>query len=900
MRQEVESLLRYENRIQGFLEDPPSVVGAPETDQTIVDDEFIGEIIDGRYVVTQRVGAGGMGVVYRADHRLLGTAVAIKRLTPELRDRSEYRVHAVDEARRAGKLDHDNVARVIDVVEESNEVFVILEFIDGNTLSSRLDEVPSVSEFLEIAIQCASALRAAHEKRIAHLDIKPANIMLTAAGKVKVCDFGIARQLPQDGADAKDSRWTFAGTPAYMAPEVLEGNHFDVGADIFSLGVVFYEWLAGTHPFRSTDVRATTNKILKDAPPSLRALNKKLPGRLTRLIEKMLSKDPADRLSAAETLHELRAIQLREKIVRDAWSVPAGLAPLMRRRPVAAFSLIAVTLLLVAGAAYYLPSFLPGYAPLPRAMHVAVIPFRVQSNSPDKVFYARGISEMLSSRLCDLTGIPNLHIDPASYIREHNIDTVQKARVELSANLVIDGMFEFSGNHAIFHFSLIRADDGKLLRWGTVKTADADDFSFVDDIIHEVSRKLELQLAPPKGSDTKSGAAFALYREGMGFLSQYHNPENLEAATQYFSQAVEIDPMYAAAYSALGQAYWYKFGEKNSDLSLLDQSLEACTKADALANGNSDAQVCLGRVYQEKGDFESAIRYYRQAVQYSATNDKAFESLGRALEEANRFDEAEKEYLRAIDLKPDDWGPQSWIAGFYDNARHDYQKALLHYNSALNLSKDNARVHSSVASAFSNLGEYEMAVKSLEEAARLRPWASRPVSNLGVTYLMWGKFEKALPELEKAFQLERPGDLDVNYRITGNLARVYGLMHQTEKAREMYELAINQGNDKLRVDPRDHRVHILLGRYYAMIQKQNEAKTHLRNALNARPRDPHYLLIAATAYVALDEKENALSCIEQAASLGYNDIQIRAEHELNALRNEPRYIALMSTLQAAR
>src|SRR5215467_6463493 len=238
LRNEVTALLNDETKVDQFLEQTAIEAlvrdGLTQRDENSAGvSDLIGRVIDDRYVVSKHIGSGGMGDVYRADHRLLGLPVAVKRIAAGFWDRKDYRQRFVAEARRAVLLDHDNIAEVKDVVEEAGEVFVIMEFIDGQTLRKRLDHDFTLDEFLPIATQCASALAAAHEQRIIHLDIKPENIMLTGSNKVKICDFGVAHQLPAAGEIEPTPRWTFAGTPSYMAPEVLESSQFDERADIF-------------------------------------------------------------------------------------------------------------------------------------------------------------------------------------------------------------------------------------------------------------------------------------------------------------------------------------------------------------------------------------------------------------------------------------------------------------------------------------------------------------------------------------------------------------------------------------------------------------------------------------------------------------------------------------------
>src|SRR5262249_36494729 len=220
----------------------------------------------------------------------------------------------LEEARRAVVLRHDNVARVHDVLESGGEMFVVMEHIEGETLRQRLERLQrplTVEEFLPIAIQCAGALAAAHEKRIVHLDVKPENIMLTTDERVKICDFGIARRLSSkstnDTDDARTPNWTFAGTPAYMAPEVILSYQFDERADLFSLGTVFYEMLTGRNPFLAATGPATTARVVSEraAPMNHPAVDRKLETIVMRLLEK----DPARRFgNAGELLKELEAL----------------------------------------------------------------------------------------------------------------------------------------------------------------------------------------------------------------------------------------------------------------------------------------------------------------------------------------------------------------------------------------------------------------------------------------------------------------------------------------------------------------------------------------------------------------------------------------------------------------
>ncbi len=251
VQREVESLLEHE---EAARELNPCAVMVTAAEMLADDDSgLIGSIVGGRYLIRACLGTGGTAEVYLADHIVLDTQFALKRPKPSLGSDPTYRKNFVEEARRAVRLKHDNITRVHDVIDVGEDVFIVMEYVDGSTLRSRLDEAGpfSVDEFLPIATQCAAALAAAHEERIAHLDVKPGNIMLAPSSKVKVCDFGIARKFSDDAFDdtTDTSTWALAGTPAYIAPEVILSHQFDVRADVFSLGVVFYEMLTGRNPF---------------------------------------------------------------------------------------------------------------------------------------------------------------------------------------------------------------------------------------------------------------------------------------------------------------------------------------------------------------------------------------------------------------------------------------------------------------------------------------------------------------------------------------------------------------------------------------------------------------------------------------------------------------------------
>jgi len=279
--------------------------------------------VAGRFQIADRLGHGGMGEVYRAEDTKLKRPVALKRLGPALRADSTYRRRFQEEAQRASLFTDAHVAAVYDVLEEQNELFLVMEYVEGQNLRQRLRSPVTLEEFFDIATQCAEALMAAHSRRIVHCDIKPENIMLTPAGQVKILDFGVAKHLPRsDQSSTVDRAGSFGGTPAYMAPEVLLEKIPDGRADIFSLGIVLYEALTGLHPFLSNSFVATSERILHETPAPIHIFNAQVPEALEAVVNKALAKDPGQRYQdAGSLLQDLRLVQ--------AGLTPTKLRPLL-------------------------------------------------------------------------------------------------------------------------------------------------------------------------------------------------------------------------------------------------------------------------------------------------------------------------------------------------------------------------------------------------------------------------------------------------------------------------------------------------------------------------------------------------------------------------------------------
>jgi serine/threonine-protein kinase len=404
-----------------------------------------------------------MGEVYAAEDGQLKRTVAIKRFTSRFNDKRTGS-EILKEAQRASILNHPGIAGVYDVVSEGNELFLVMEYVDGVTLRDRLKTSIGIPEFFKIALQCAEALEAAHEKGIIHGDLKPENIMLThSKGDVKMCDFGLAHRISSEDATVKDStvRAGIAGTPAYMAPETALERPTDARSDIFSLGVVFYEMLAGKNPFAANSFIATIDRIRSLSPERLDRINSLVPESLAQVIARMLEKDPAKRYA--------NGAALLEDLLRVRPDSTTPLDRISKKRPA---WLYAVALIVLGIALAALLSNQGAVSPktldVPGNINLTIIPFSVIGATQDDESFGQGLTETLNAQLSKLTVGRNLQVTTASEARSRGVMNARDARQQFGSNLALTGSFQYSNTSVRINCLLIDTASGWTLRTETI------------------------------------------------------------------------------------------------------------------------------------------------------------------------------------------------------------------------------------------------------------------------------------------------------------------------------------------------------------------------------------------------------------------------------------------------
>lgn len=851
----------------------------------------------GRFVVRSRLGAGGMGEVYKADDPLLKRVVALKRLSSHVVSDPRYRARFLKEGQRASSLNHPHIASVFDVLEEGTELFLVMEYVEGSNLRERLNRAVSIPEFLAIGTQCLEALGAAHGKGIVHSDIKPENIMLTPDGEVKILDFGVARRIATGDDTSEPDAPTRSvatdanfrgGTLAYMAPEVLLRNPSDGRVDIFALGVVFYEMLVGRHPFRAQ--QGTVDRILHEDPEALHKINPLVPKPLGQVIARMLAKDPGKRYPTAENVSaDLRAFQgsvqpPRTFLSRTALFTRGWLGAVL------ALALLAATLTVVPATRRRLQSLF--FTSIPQQKQLAILPFAVVGSDPQTKALADGITDTLTAKLTQLTSGQQLQVIPSTLVQSMGVKNIVQARRELGVNLVIIGSLQNSGQMVRIAPVLIDARTNRQLRADVMTAPLANPFEIEDRVVKEVMAMLEINIRPEQEASleshgTKQPGAYDLYLQARGYLLDYYKPENLESAISLFRQALKLDPKYTLAYAGLGEAYLHKYN-REMVAQYVTQARQNCAQAALLNDRQAESHVCLGQVDLVTGKYDEAAGQFRRAIHLEPAADDAYVGLATAYENLGRLAGAERTYQQAISLKPNYWVCYNSLGIFYiGHAR--YAEAAKEFSKVVSLLPKSSAAYDNLGVSLLLEGKYPDAIEACQRSLSIRP-SSSAYSNTATAYFYERRFTKAADIYRKALKLNE-GD----YLYWGNLGDADSwIAAKGPEAKKSYLKAIALAETRLNVNPKDGTALSYVAWYHAALKEKAAALAAARRALQATPNDTEVLFNVALVFNQLGETDQALEFVGKAARGGYSAALIRDTPYFDNLRAKQRFQRVLS------
>jgi serine/threonine-protein kinase len=641
----------------------------------------------GRFAILARLGAGGMGEVYRAEDTLLKRPVALKRIRPDLRADPRSRERLEKEAECASQLTNPHVAAVYDVLEEGQELFLVMEYVEGQTLRRRISQPLPVAEFLEIATQCAAAVAAAHQSGVFHRDLKPENIMLTPAGQVKVLDFGVARNIPGDDAGTTLGTMSgtagLSGTVAYMAPEVLEEKGADARADIFSLGVVFYEALAGKNPFLAEGFLPTCERILREEPAPLRQANPQAPAELERIVTKMLAKNPAQRYAtAADLVVDLEALRRPQGPLLRGPEAPPVPAPGAKRRALLAAALAAALCLVIVIAYAYRRAH-----SVVLAEHATLLVTDFDNQTNEKLF-DQTVTEAVRQALAQSRYV---RIVPRSQVLEAarmlgradvtHVDAALGREICQRENYraMIVGRIAPAGSGYEITVEMVDPSEGtSVLTETAALNSPADLYPAVDGLtkrlrehVGESLAQVARNSAPLAQVTTSSIEALQRYSRAL----DYYAAGDLENFMPLAKSAVALDPDFAMGHLYLALALERMGNEKEARQHMVS------AEAGASRVTERERHLILALDYRFDGLDEKAAEQYRLLSEIYPQDAEAYEGLAQASYEAGRSEDAIAAVRRALQLNPHS-AVDYQVLVLYLNRVNRFSEALEAYHSA--------------------------------------------------------------------------------------------------------------------------------------------------------------------------------------------------------------------------
>jgi serine/threonine-protein kinase len=729
LRLEVESLLAHHEKADTFIETPAFATAKPTSSSEESSSKSGGAVpftvgaVIGQYRVLEELGAGGMGVVYKAEATKLGRLVALKFLPETLARDASALERFQREARAASALNHPNICTIYDIEEYQGHPFIAMEYLDGRALKDHiLGRTLDSDEISKLGIQIAEALSAAHSKGVVHRDVKPGNIVVTVSGPVKVLDFGLAKLIGSQGENAPTvsltESHTVTGTLPYMSPEQLRGREVDSRTDIYALGVVLYEMSTGRRPFTAEISPQLIDDILNSPPPLPRQVNPKISPKLEEIILKCLEKDPEDRYQTAKEIAvDLRRMtspsSVSQRLVASRPKRFGRVAWFLR----AAIPMLALAILIIGWIFLRTTYFNPSRS-------IAVLPLLDESKDDSSQYITDGITEGVIDKLSEIPGLRVISRNSAFKFKGKEADAQAVGR-ELKVQAVLTGRLVHQGDAVSISAELVNVSDGSRI-WGRKFHYSSSDLPRVqDELAKAVSDKLQLRLnstdenrlAKPA---TDNSEAYQLYLQGRYHWNQ-RTPAGIKKSLELFQQATEKDPDFALAYAGLADAYNMGnnigvFTPRES----MPEAKAAATKALVLDPRLGEAHAVLGQVKSHYDfDFPGAQREFLKAIELNPNYANAhLYYAGGYLTPMRRHAEAIAEMKKALELDPLS-SPLNNYMGMTYLLAGDYQKSVQQLLHTIDLDPTFPLAHFFLASALTEIGKYEQAIEEMERGALL-------------------------------------------------------------------------------------------------------------------------------------------------------------------------------------
>ena len=831
------------------------------------------------YTIIEKLGSGGMGVVFKAVDQRLDRVVALKFLPPSYSSNDEIKKRFIQEAKAVSKLQHNNICTIHEINEtEDGQLFICMDYYEGKSLKEKLEYGKlELNEALDITIQICEGLKNAHEKNIVHRDIKPANIFITNDGIVKILDFGLAKikgetQLTKAGSTL--------GTTAYMSPEQAKGESVDQRTDIWSLGVVFYQMISGKLPFKGEYDQAIIYSILNKTPEELNTAKK-----IKKFVYKCLQKKPGNRYqSIDEILIEFNLItpdSLKKAVFAEDRSI------FKNSRILKLFGLIIIFFLGLITWYFIRDANQTSFNPEPK--QVAVLPLVNIDHNPSNQAFCDGLVETLTSQLTQMPQFnSSIQVIPSSEIHQRKVSSAKQASQIFGADLAVTGSIQRNSNNIRLILNLV---DTKSLRQISSSIDDynlTNVYEFQDQVVNQLAGMLKVKLNPLEIAHINDGVtgntdAYVFYTQGQGYLQKYWDTKNIDVAIKLFHEALNADSQYTYAYAGLGDAFLRKY-KNEKDARWIDSALYFSEYAEKLNRNLIAVHLTSGKILNERGSYKEAAFEFKKAIEQDKYNSEAYNGLAESYLSLNQNKDAEYTYKQAIELKPSYWvGYNDLGVYYYMNGK--YNKALENFKKVVELTPDNIFGLNNLGSVYIYLEKWSDAKATFKHLLNVEPDYSA-YSNLGSIYFFHDEnYQTAAKMFMRALKMDSS-----NYVIWGNVAAAYYQVPGYKKeSYKYYKRAVELGEKDLLINPTDPGTISNLASYYSMLNNKEKSIQYLEKSLKLSPNDVEIGARGVVTYETLGERNKAIQLAEEILGKGYPLLNLEKSPDLKSMLKDKRF-----------